>query len=513
MKTNILKYSLGLLLLLVIAVGCTKDFEEMNTDPNRPKSVPTASLLASAQKTLSDDIFDEWFSGRQGLLWSQFWAQVNYTSEDRFSIRQNTNSAYWRAIYTDMMDLEHVKKIASDPSLSTLHGPGADAKGQIAIADIMECYVFQLLASTYGDIPYEEAFDAVNHPSPAYSTQKAIFLSLFSRLKESADYLESLGAKKVIASGDLIYNGDAVKWAKFANSLRLKLAIRLSKVTDAQLIAARTAAIDEAKDGAFTSNADNAQLKYLGDGISNHPIYDAYYTSNRNDFTITAQFVDLLKGLNDTLNNKVNPFNGLTDPRLSIWVSKNDDGEYRGIPYGLSDKDASDVYPSVANMMFEGNPVLAADAPAVWMDYSEVCFILSEINNWDNTLYKAGVKASLERWGVGSTDADAYVASLPAADQKTVLTQKYIALYMNGYEAWAEWRRTGYPASIIEVGELTGPTADGAAVEFEAIIGDGIPRRLTYTVQEYTLHKAHVDAAATSIGGDEFSTRLIWDKP
>jgi hypothetical protein len=509
MKTKIIKYTF--LLLVMVITSCTKDFEEINTDPNRPKSVPTVNLISTAQKSLMDDMMDEWFSGRQGLLWSQYWAQRNYTSEDRFSIRQNTNNTYWRLIYTDMMDLEQIIKLASDTIeskvIDTYYG---DAKGQIAAANTLKAYVFQLLASTYGDIPYEQAFQAADNPTPAYSTQKAIFLDLFAKLKAAADYLPTVEGQ-VFTSGDLMYDGDAMLWAKFANSLRLKIAIRLSKVTDPELVAARNTAIAEAMDGAFTSNDDNASVTYLGDGQSNAPMYDGFYTSRRNDMTVTAQFVDLLKGINDTLNNKTNPFLGLTDPRLPIWVPKAK-GVYRGMPYGIEDKYASQLRAYAANLYNAVNIVLTGDFTVVLMDYAEVCFIKSELAGWDQAHYEAGVTASLEYWGADADASAAYLAALPAANMENVMTQKYIALYMNGYEAWAEWRRTGFPKSIVQVGELTGPTVDGTPVEFTAIAGTAIPRRLTYPVQEFTINKANADAAAAAIGGDEFSTRLIWDK-
>lgn len=515
MKTNILKYILGLVVLVVMAVGCTKEFDKINTDPNKPKEVPTVNLISTAEKSLTDDIFDEWFSGRQGLLWSQFWAQRNYTEEDRFIIRQNVNNTYFRLIYTDLMDLQQIVNIASDPAkaaeINTYYG---DAVGQIAVANILQAYVFQLLASTYGDVPYEEAFLGIENPTPVYSTQKAIFMDLFAKLKAAATYLEGSGTQ-VFVSGDLMYDGDPAKWAKFANSLRLKLAIRLTKTTDADLIKERNDAIADASDNVMTSNNDNAALAYLGDGESNAPMYDGFYTARRNDMTPTANFVDLLKGINDTLNAKHNPFEGMVDPRIEIWVPLNKDGEYRGMPYGLVNQNASGLRGYVANI-YNAQPVyLQADAVVSWMDYSEVCFILSELNNWDQTWYQNGVLASMERWGVADTTAAAYVSTLPAANQENVLTQKYIALFMNGYEAWAEYRRTGFPKSIIEVGELTGPLTNGESVTFGPIPvtgNDRIPRRLTYPVQEYTINGDNVGTAATSIGGDTFNTKLIWDK-
>lgn len=523
MKTNILKYFLGLIVLAFMIVGCTKDFDEINTDPNRAKVVPTINLIGTAQKGLTDDIFDEWFSGRQGLLWSQYWAQRNYTSEDRFSIRQGTNNTYFRLIYTDMADLQEIIRIASDETrrieIASKYG---DPDGQIAVAQILKAYVFQLLVSTYGDIPYEQAFQPLEYPSPAYSPQKVIFLDLFKTLKEAADYLEANPGLTVFTSGDLMYQGDGDKWAKFANSLRLKLAIRLSNVTDQDLLNARQAAIQEASDNVFTSNDDNAGVTYKGETqLSNAPMYNAFYTDGRNDFTCTAQFVDLLKGINDTLNNKLNPFEGIVDPRIAVWVPPSRaTGEYRGMPYGLSDKDAGGLWSTsprvISNFKYPAtasnpNIVLRADANVCWMDYAEVCFILSELNNWDQSWYEQGVRASMERWGV-TEGVDAFVSSLPAAEEETVLTQKYIALYMNGYEAWAEWRRTGFPKSIVEVGEMTGPIAAGDPVTFTAIVGTGIPRRLTYPVQEYSINRTSVEAAAAAMGADVFSTKLIWDR-
>lgn len=515
MKTNILKYILGLLVLVVMAVGCTKDFDQMNTDPNRPTVVPTVNLISAAQKTLTDDIFDEWFSGRQGLLWSQYWAQRNYTEEDRFIIRQNVNNQYWRLLYTDMMDLHEIITIASNPAripeINTYYG---DAEGQVAAANVLKAYVFQLLAATYGDIPYFEAFNAIENPTPAYTSQKEIYLDLFAKLKAAADYFEGAGAgTTVFTSGDLMYDGDPAQWAKFANSLRLKLAIRLSEVTDTELVAARQLAIDEASDGAFTSNADNAKITYIGDGQSNAPMYDGFYTARRNDMTVTANFVDLLKGINDTLNNKTNPFLGIEDPRISVWVPLNGDGEYRGMPYGLVNQNASALRPSVANIYANRPVYLTADATVTWMNYAEVCFILSELNGWDQTWYEEGIRASLEEWGV-TEGIEEFIASLPVASEETVLTQKYIALFMNGYEAWAEYRRTGYPKTILEVGDITGPLANGETTTFAPLTtgSDRIPRRLTYPVQEYTINPDNTPAAASAIGGDSFNTKLIWDK-
>ncbi|MGE5317157.1 MAG: SusD/RagB family nutrient-binding outer membrane lipoprotein, partial [Chloroflexota bacterium] len=209
------------------------------------------------------------------------------------------------------------------------------------------------------------------------------------------------------------------------------------------------------------------------------------------------------------------PFEGLQDPRLVIWVPlrKLTNGDVityvrRGMPYGIVNQNASSLRGYTADLYNNHNLVAAGDANVCWMDYAEVCFILSELNGWDQAWYEKGVVASIERWG--GEGAAEYVATLPAANQETVLTQKYIALYMNGYEAWAEYRRTGFPKSIIQVGELTGPLVNGSSVVFEAG-NDRIPLRLTYPVQEYTINKENAQGAADAMGGDTFNTKLIWE--
>jgi hypothetical protein len=506
------KIAIIYLLLMAIIAGCTKDFEEINTNPNRPREVPTIYLIGTAQKSLMDDIGDEWFNGRQGMVWSQFWSQRNYTSEDRYAIRQSVNNNYWRLIYTDLMDFQEIINIAQDTARSkeidTNYG---DSKGQIAVANIMKAWAFQILTDAYGDIPYFEAFQAETNPTPAYTPQKEIYMDLLAKLKEASTTLSAI-TEPVFTEGDLIYNGDPVKWKKFANSLRLRVATRLSKVTDADVVSARTQAIAESiAGGVFTSNADNATLTYLGDGESNAPMYEGFYTARRNDMTVSAQFVNLLKGINDTLNNKVNPFMGKEDPRIAVWVPKSG-GVYRGMPYGLEDKDASALRGSTANIYAAQNTVLLADYSAVFMDFAEVCFLLSENSNWNQAWYISGIRASMEYWGVPEASIASYISGIPAANPENVLTQKYIALYMNGYEAWAEWRRTSYPRMLVQPGEKTGPTSGGTVVTFTPIVGNAIPRRLTYPVQEYTLNRENVEAARTNMTGDELSTKVWWDK-
>ena len=106
------KTNKGLIILLsamlLLTIGCTKDFEDINIDPNQPTVSPTSYLLTNAQRSIMDDIWDEWWNGRFGLQYSQYWSQVVYTEESRYQPRVNVTNSYWGYLYRDMMDLQNI---------------------------------------------------------------------------------------------------------------------------------------------------------------------------------------------------------------------------------------------------------------------------------------------------------------------------------------------------------------------------------------------------------------------
>jgi hypothetical protein len=527
--------------LVIVGVGliflgaCTKNFEDINTNPNQPVEVSTASLMTAAQKSLMDDMMDEWWSGRQSLLYAQYWTQRNYTSEDRYAIRQNTNNTYWRLLYTDIMDLVEVIRLNTDADTKVKAAVYGYNDNQIACAKILKAWAMQVMTDTYGDIPYSEAFKgnidpAVSIPNPSYDTQESIYAALLADLKTAVDMINL--DESGFTTGDIIYGGDMEKWQKFGNSLRLRIALRQSKVDNHA--AANAILAEVGPEGLLTSNADNATFHYIGVTPNNAPIYDAFFTSGRNDFTMCKTFIDYLKGVNDTLNAKINPFNGLTDPRLQIFSRKRS-GKYMGMPYGMTDAQ-SQAYKGKCPSFYGSGAYDPATAPVwlnskwypVYMDYAEVKFMLSELNGWDQTHYTEGVKASIEFWrdmsvsfeGWGieqvndfNAQVDEYMAALPAANMETVLTQKYIALYMQGYQAWAEYRRTGYP-NLLKPGEVANISAGGDPILFNPLVDTKgqIPHRMTFPQQEYVVNEASTSAAATQIGGDYMWVRMWWDK-
>ena len=143
-----------------------------------------------------------------------------------------------------------------------------------------------------------------------------------------------------------------------------------------------------------------------------------------------------------------NPFLGLVDPRLPLYAQPNVDGDYVGMFIAESSADAATfIWESLPGAMIIDDPAFGETL----MEYAEVAFILSERNGWDQTTYEAGIEASMAKWGVDQNDINGYIAQVPAAGEETVLTQKYIALYMQGHTAWMEYRRTGFPKTLIPV--------------------------------------------------------------
>jgi hypothetical protein len=263
-------------------------------------------------------------------------------------------------------------------------------------------------------------------------------------------------------------------------------------MSDVNATAAAAEFADALSDGVFASNEDNAVLWYLADGTSGHPIYE-YENTPRIDHAISSTMVDSLKNL--------------ADPRLPFYAKPNAAGAYRGeIPGTTNDQPLNQI-------SRVGEWFARADAPAYVMTYAEVLFLQAEAaeRGWipgdPAELYRRGIRAAMEQFNrsgdaftdIPGTAIDAYLAQSRVAYNglPSIGLQKWIALYGNGPEAYAEWRRTGYP--VLQ----PGPNA----------ANDGlIPRRLRYPVSEESLNGANLQAAITRQGGAGMNDRVWWDR-
>ena len=527
---------LGGLALLGTTTSCQKDFEEINTNPNRPQQALPTALFNGSTKLFLKNTRNYTTSGMMFRSWMQYTAQDTYTKESRFLYRDYAGDYLWRYPYQVAGGYKDIIDLNTNPKTKELMATYGKSENQIAAARIMLAYTFALLVETFGDVPYysygspnPERFQALQlekYISPVYATQKEIYTDLLKELKEAAAQIVS--DSYVFKEGDYIFETPD-KMRRFANSLRLRLAIRLKDVQDAELRALAQQNINELKDGTavMQSESDTVELQFDSDDTNPAPIYNEYFVRNRVDYSPSNSFVQLLKGQRgnfgvDPRLQKYFAPKGLTkyQARDGRYTESNNINDYVGMPYGLDESMADFQFKSGVAVSFFSSRILQPNYAEVFMEYSEVCFLLSEANGWDNTWYKKGVEASMKKWGVDDAKITSFLATIPAANEENVLTQKYIALYMNPNEAWAEYRRTGYPHTLIKVNEETDlniPTEAGQTrYKFESLVADltDIPERLRYPVAYKVINEANYQKALESMQmtTDILTKRLIFDR-
>lgn len=291
--------------------------------------------------------------------------------------------------------------------------------------------------------------------------------------------------------------------------------------------------------GLITSNDDNAQLAFENSSANGNPFWKTFFTGTpRQDFFPNKTFVDLLKGNTGTFK-KVDPRvfvfaapKGLSwadyrDKTPAVWADKDkglgidlkDPKNYVGLPYGITNALKADVA-DFTQFNFFSKDVLNAERPEVLMEAAEVNFLLSENKGWSQAEYIKGIEESMKKWGVLASDITAYTSGLAAANQENVLTQKYIALFLQADEAWNEYRRTGYPnTSILLLPGEEGTMLDGTTKYIFTPMRNGnvtakdIPARLRYPAIQQTLNGESRLAAANKLSNkDEIDSKLFFAK-
>ena len=355
------------------------------------------------------------------------------------------------------------------------------------VALVLRSWVFLLLTDAYGDIPYKQAGNIKEFVTPEYDSQKDVYLGLLDDLKTAASLLDPSG--KAIA-GDIIYNGNIGRWKKFANSLRLRIALRIAD-REPQKAGSVVTELLAVADPFISNNAENAQLVYLTSPQQN-PVSALFET--RDDYRISKTVVDRLFQLND--------------PRLPIYASKTQTvtpQEYVGVPNGLSNGDASNL--GFAKTSKPGTYFLSAQAPAVILTYAEVLFNRAEAAargfSTENAadLYQQAIKASLKQYSIADVAINNYVSQTAvqydaANFKKSIGEQKWIALFGQGLESFSEWRRLDYP--------VLPPAVAG-------VLNGKMPLRFIYPGTEQSLNGANYKKAVERQGADLLTTKLWFD--
>lgn len=486
---------------VAIATACDNSaLTDANKNPNAPTSVsaellfPNAAIASVRQVRSAMEITPSAFAH-----WPQYLAEYQYPEISYYQFRPTTADGWWNAWYTG--PLEDLAK-ALDKATA------ANRPNQIAPVLVMRAFDYSIMTGIWGDIPFTQANrgDASNI-TPVYDTQKLIYDSLITNLEDANTKLGGPGIG--FGDQDPVYAGDAAQWKKLANSLRARLGMNLSKV-DANRAKAVVAAAVAA--GGFESNDDNAQINWPGDNINDNPWYDNQAppagNGTRDDARFSVTFVDTLKHLND--------------PRLQVFARPVQDsscgtvtscapvasGGYRGMPNGLFANDAGGWGTKASRLSLQ---ISAATQPSYIMTYAEFCFIKAEaaekgwISGSAAQFYTDGVTASMKQWGVSDAAIATYLAQSRiayaggTAGLAQIGVQKWIALFTQGFEAWSEWRRTGYPNLVPAVNART---PDGL-----------LPRRVIYPQTEQSFNNTNLQKAIGAQGGSDALNKKLWIDP
>ena len=509
MKRKIIYYFAATLLVFVLfSSGCTKDFKEINSNPNSPGISQAAPnmLLTQAIESMTDRVYNIALGGEMGSCWVQHLAKWQYPDEDRYIPRVTTWNLSWDSFYA-----------ASGYDVQTIYNIGTTTNNDSykAVALILKSYIVSVLTDQFGDVPYTEAFlgsDAAPILSAVYDTQESIYVVLLANLTE-ANTLLTADAPEI--GGDILFGNDLMAWKKFANSLRLRLLMRQSDRVDPT--AAITAIIsDPATFPIFESNDDNAALAYLGSAPNNNPINENRKT--RDDHRVSNTIIDVMWTNNPNMDYRL-PLYALRPSAGGWWV---------GLPNGMNSTDALNYLGNGGTKTSKlGTYFTAATSPGMLMSYAELQFILAEAvergfltgAKTSEEYYTEGVTGSYYQfgddlvasnlaisalgidpsWTIDSLATDylaTYAAWDPTIALEQIYTEKWLAMFDQGLQAKFEWNRTNTPVLI--------PAIDGQ--------NDGkIPVRGTYPSTEYGTNPTNVAAAVARQGADNLNTRVWWD--
>ena len=460
---------------LVTLWSCQSDekYEDLNRDPKNPTEVASDFLFTAATVSLGDYMASPNVNEPLYRFLGQYLTTTTYLDEPNydFTARQNPD-AVWSEYYRDVIfDLQDAKRIVMEnPDLTQ-----AEIDARLGQLEVIEVYTWHVLVDSFGDIPYTEAVQADEFPQPEYDDDAVIYEDLISRLN-NANAL--LNAGNGYSSADVVFGGDMDKWVMFANSIKLRLGMRLQDVNPTL---AQSTVEGAVADGILMSNDDNATIQYQSNDPNTNPLWEDLVQSGRSDFLISETITDYMNDLND--------------PRRMVYFDENVDG-YIGGDYG-----GSNNYGSFTHI---GDPFLDPTREGILLDYAEVEFNLSRaaelgynVGGSAESHYNNAISASMEYWGVSDSEIADYLAQPSVAYDGSVTqfaTQFWIAMFDNPFEGWTTWRL--YDAPTLNI-----PTDSGSDV----------PLRYTYPVDEQNLNNTNYIEAATAIGGDDTQTPIFWD--
>ncbi|GAB2765851.1 SusD/RagB family nutrient-binding outer membrane lipoprotein [Rhabdobacter roseus] len=499
MKKNTFYRLIAAACLTLGLVACTEGFEELNISPTQPATVPAEYVLSNVQlNALLTEGTNWWQVGS----WVQQWASGSLSAPSQYQEdRDIYETRNWAAHYGYINNLAQIRN-------RLLKGQEESPNGRtkLAIARINEIYIWQRMTDFWGDIPYSESAlpEAEIILTPKYDLQQDIYKSLLTELDAA---MSKLNASDIsYGNADLVYKGNVVAWRKFGNMLKLRMGFRLRYADEA--LARKT--VEEALAGPiFVSNADNAAMPTNpqdGFALGYHPTIGGYNGS---------------KELNQLAEPFISTLLAKKDPRLPRIAEPTENSKkagtplYRGLGVALGQNVTinRDDYSYGTISIYNDRKTTF---PYLFMAYSDLCFYRAEaaLLGWAGLtpaqaegFYQEGIRAAMQTqpYNIPADQITAYLATegklAGSAEQQLeqIMTQKWISLFMRHYEAYAEWRRTGYP-------KLTpGPN--------KGVTNGQIPRRAVYSGSERFRNPDEYTTASQRLpNGDTYLSRVWWDK-
>lgn len=512
--------------LMLSISACDNDaLLDLNVNPNASNEIDLSFVLAEGQLRVAGTRYEMW---RTNLIYSSTMIQHNaslagYWSGDKYLYNAGYSASLWDRYYPDALkSVTHVvDQTVGVEGSENLH----------AIAALTRSFALHRLTDIYGDIPYLQAGRGLDGPEnwfPAYESQSQVYELLVTDIRAAREELNAAGQN--LGNQDVIYGGDVAMWQKFANSLLLRVGMRMSAVDAGRA----QAVVEEAANhsaGVFTSNADNAYVQHFdGSGLNRNGNSEVFRPGNGGELANARPSETFINWMRDGGDPRLMIISGgVGDPNdASTWDT--DPANQIGLPNGFdsetiiaratTDGVITDPADFTNNLYAFLNPLLYDyDEPMMFQSFAEVNFILAEatLMGWNvgsasaDDLFNEGVRAAIESWtiydGSLTTDAaaiDAYIATLDfsaASDSdkmRLVGEQYWAATYFNHIESFSNWRRTGFPA-------LT-------PVNYSGNVTNGvIPRRLRYPEGEIGGNPDNYAAAIANQGPDDFLTKIWWD--
>ena len=467
-------------LVLMLVISCTKDFEEINTNTNAPVTVQPSLLLRQVIYDYGEQMSYEGFTA--GNLLGQYSTALDFNLFDRHDLKSpQLGGNPWPIFYQNLRDNEIILNLSQEnTAFAVYEGP----------ARIMKAYMAAGLTDLFGDVPYSEAFKGDTETvTPVYDSQESIYMDengVFDNLDKGIAAIENYTGT-IALEGDILFNGDLEGWIRFANSLKIKYLMRVSGKID---VAAQLQTI-VAEGNFIDDNSENAIFNFT-DGEPNNFRLARLRIGDFNNYVLSETMDEILTDLNDPrIDRLYRPFANSTD------------NGYNGLLNGIDASEGVSLadYSLLGTIFRENTGLLDAN----FMTSMETHFLLAEaaqkglITADTETLYNTGVTQAFDYWQV-DLPAD-YLTVDAALDDgnplENIITQKWIANSINGYEGWVEYRRTGFP-------QLKTISA--------SLNNNLIPIRMPYPSEEEALNSVNYTTASNNTEGNSINVPVWWDE-